>query len=683
MYMRSTLAKKIQLVTLASVLFVVGAFPAFAALPNDPDLQKQSYLFRVNAPGAWDLLSQHTQQHQVVVAVLDTGVAIDHPDLASSIWHNPKEIPGDGVDNDNNSYIDDVQGWDFITSTPDPRPKITPGYSFDAVNHGTVVAGIIAAQANNALGIAGAAPGVKIMPLRVLDSTGAGNTILLSQAIDYAVENGANIINLSLVGDVNDPHLAASIDAAYRAGVAVVAASGNQEHAGVNLNASPRYPVCETDSINRVIGVAAVDENGTLASFSNYGSQCIDISAPGVDFYSTAVHSDTDPAFASYYSDGWSGTSVAAPLVSSAIALIEEVAPTISLSEVYRILLSSTASISPTNPNPSDLGKGMLDMGKAVQMAIGLSRSTPAELVLSQGRGFEPRVSIEDKNGVIVSEFEAYARSFRGGVNTAVGDVDGDGSPDIVVVPASAGGPHVRIFDTQGHLKGQFMAYDKKFTGGLSVAVGDLNGDGTDEIIVAPLIGGKNGSEVRVFDPQGDMLYSFDAYGKKFNGGVKLAVGDLDGDGIAEIITAPASAGGPHVRIFSRSGDLKGQFMAFDPSFRGGLSIGIGDVDGDGHQEIVAVQETDADVQARIFNAQGQEKNRFPLYPEIDSVEQPSDILVGDYTGDGQADILSYGLTAGSPLKLFDYYGRVISTIDPAASNAELQASKYSFALIN
>lgn len=680
--MYSTLAKKMRRTTLTSVLFIVGAFPALAALPNDIDLAKQSYLWRVQAPAAWELVRNSIQRQDVVIAILDTGVAIDHPDLANRIWRNTDEVPGDGIDNDENSYIDDVQGWDFLASTPDPRPKLTDGYVFDAVNHGTVVAGVIAAEADNTFGIAGASFRAKIMPLRVLDSTGAGNTLLLAQAIDYAVENGADIVNLSLVGEVNDRNLAASIDAAYRAGVAVVAASGNQEHAGVNLNLSPRYPVCETDAINRVLGVAAVDETSKLAAFSNYGSQCIDISAPGVNFYSTAVHVDGNAEFKDYYSGGWSGTSVAAPLISSAIALIRQVAPTLSLADQYRLVLSNTSSLESANPQYQDLGNGMLDMLKVVQAALSRSRSAETAVILAQGRGFEPRVKIKDKNGIIIAEFMAYARGFRGGVRAASGDINGDGTNEIVTVPASNGGPHVRIFDSKGTVKGQFMAYPVSFNGGLSIAVGDVNGDGTDEIITAPNNGGKNGPEVRVFNGKGELLNGFFAYAKQFSGGVNIAVGDVDADGVADIVTTPASSGGPHVRIFDRSGGLKGQFMAFAPEFRGGLQIAVGDVDSDGRHEIASVQDIDRNVQLRIFSARGEEKNRFPLYPGFSSVEQASGILVGDYTGDGQADILSYALTPGTDLTLFDYFGRVIDTVGISGTSAEERSLRYSFSLL-
>ena len=263
--------------------------------PSDPLISKQSYLFRINAPGAWALTREHTQQREIVIAVLDTGVAIDHPDLASNIWLNAGEVPGDGIDNDENSFIDDVNGWDFILSQPDPRPKITDNNNVEALHHGTVVAGIIAAQIDNNIGIAGASYNAKIMPLRVLDSSGSGNTILLAQAIEYAVENRADVINLSLVGDIQDPLLTESIRQAYLAGVAVVAASGNQQDVGINLDRDPRYPVCEPGGVNRLIGVAALDERNELAPFSNYGSSCIDISAPGTGIFSSVVHRDGDP----------------------------------------------------------------------------------------------------------------------------------------------------------------------------------------------------------------------------------------------------------------------------------------------------------------------------------------------------------------------------------------------------
>ncbi|MEK7584061.1 MAG: S8 family serine peptidase, partial [Patescibacteria group bacterium] len=362
-------------------LIVLGAGKASAQslvtafVPNDPEYYRLDYLRQTRLDGAWDVARAHVLDRSVVVAVLDTGVAIDHPDLANTIWVNDDEIPGDGIDNDGNSFIDDVNGWDFLQSVPDPRPKFDDGYGADAVNHGTVIAGILAAEADNNIGIPGAGLRVTIMPIRVLDSKGAGSTLLLSQAIDYAVENGADVINLSLVGQDRDWRLEASIEAAYKSGVAIVAASGNQEAAGIDLNTSPRYPICEQEGVNRIIGVAAVDEQFRLAPFSNYGSACIDLAAPGVNFYSTVVYDEQHVGFDKYYSGGWTGTSAAAPLISATLAMIRQVAPQLPLSDVYRALLTSSRSLAAANLDQGRLGAGLLDGERAMLTAIDLSRS--------------------------------------------------------------------------------------------------------------------------------------------------------------------------------------------------------------------------------------------------------------------------------------------------------------------
>src|SRR3989344_1678985 len=132
--------KKTPLFFLITFFLVVFVFishrkTALAFIPNDPDYARQSYLTRVNAPLAWDLVDRHRLQRDVVVALLDTGVDIDHPDLSANIWKNSDEIPGDGIDNDHNTYIDDVSGWDFIESSADPRPKLSSSSSYEAVHH--------------------------------------------------------------------------------------------------------------------------------------------------------------------------------------------------------------------------------------------------------------------------------------------------------------------------------------------------------------------------------------------------------------------------------------------------------------------------------------------------------------------------------------------------------------------
>lgn len=647
---------------------------------NDPNLIDEGFLSRIRAYESWDIVRRSTLQQEVVVAVLDTGVDIEHPDLAQNIWRNIDEIPGDGIDNDTNSYIDDVNGWDFVESIPDPRPKVTGTYSHEAVHHGTVVAGLIGAVADNNIGIVGAAYRVKIMPIRALDSNGSGNTLVLAQAIDYAVENGADVINLSLVGDTEDPRLTRSIDDAYAKGVAVVAASGNRDqNGGLNLNVTPQYPVCEKSGVNHVIGVTAVDEGNRLASFADYGSLCVDIAAPGTNMYSTIWHRDGVAGFEPYYSGGWNGTSAAAPLISATLAMMKSVAPQLGIADRYRALLSGAVSIASANSNPQDLGVGLVDSYQALSFALLYTREHPLRVILAPGAGFESMVMVKDKAGITVTQFLAYGPTFKGGVQTAVGDVDGDGKNEIVTVPLSGGGPHVRIFDQQGKLTGQFMAYPPGFVGGLSVAVADMNGDMIDEIITVPLVGGM--PHVRIFNMRGTVLGQFMAYAGTFRGGVRLVAADSYGDRAAEIITVPASRGGPHVRIFDITGNVLNQFMAFEAGMRAGYSVGVGDVDGIPGDEIVVLPEVDTALQARIFNEQGTEKNRFPIFPELTSQEEAMGLLIADYTGDGRPDIVSYPFRQGTDVKIFDYYGRVVEEVSLSNSDASIRAVRYSYSI--
>src|SRR3989339_113105 len=172
-------------------------------IPNDPDLPEQYYLSQVNIEPAWDVA---TTSPEVVVAVIDTGVDIYHPDLSQNIWKNEGEIKDDGRDNDHNGYVDDYQGWDFIMQSPNPRPKFGGETSALGINHGTVVAGLIGAVGHNNFGIAG-------VP-----------TVIA--AINHAIDNGADIINLSIVGNFTDADLAAVIAKAYHRGLMIMAAAG-------------------------------------------------------------------------------------------------------------------------------------------------------------------------------------------------------------------------------------------------------------------------------------------------------------------------------------------------------------------------------------------------------------------------------------------------------------------------
>ncbi len=223
----------------------------------------------VNAPQAW---AATKGDPRVVVAVIDTGVDIDHPDLAGRIWTNPGEIAGNGLDDDGNGYVDDVHGWNFFNGNNDVYDP------YDGDEHGTHVAGTIAANLNNGVGGAGVAPNVQIMPLKFLGPDG-GTTVGAISAMDYATRMGVRIANNSWGGG---GYSAALEDMIRSSGIAFVAAAGND---GQDTDVSPSYP--SGYDLPNVLSVAAVDNTGALARFSNYGATSVDVGAPGVKVLST------------------------------------------------------------------------------------------------------------------------------------------------------------------------------------------------------------------------------------------------------------------------------------------------------------------------------------------------------------------------------------------------------------
>lgn len=244
-------------------------------------------------PEAWEVTHG---SREVIVAVIDTGVDVSHPDLAGNIWINTRERDGTpGVDNDGNGFVGDIYGWDFANDRAN---------ALDDNHHGTHVAGIIGARANGT-GTVGVAPKVRIMPVKFLTATGSGTTYNAIRAIEYAVANGANVISNSWGGGGYSQLLNDAIQKAVQKGILVVAAAGNE---ATNMNQTPGYPA----SYPNVISVASTDANDALSSFSNYGADNVMIAAPGDRIYSTYPNG----AYAFL-----SGTSMAAPQVSGALAL--------------------------------------------------------------------------------------------------------------------------------------------------------------------------------------------------------------------------------------------------------------------------------------------------------------------------------------------------------------------------
>jgi len=628
--------------------------------PNDTYyFEQRSYLEKIRVHEVWDKPTNNMLRP--IIAVLDTGVDINHPDLAANIWFNPWEVPDDRIDQDQNGFVDDQYGWDFIKNIPGGTPKLEEGWIELAVQHGTIVAGAAAAVGNNYQGVVGVSWHARIMPVRVLDSKGIGDTVTVAKGIDYAIKNRADIINLSFVGNLSDPILEDAIRRAYNAGILVVAAAGNESAVGADMDLAPQYPVCDDgpNGENYIIGVAAVDTADRLADFSNYGSKCIDVSAPGVGIYSTQYVNAAEPKLTKPYGGYWSGTSVAAPLVSGALALLKAAYPTYSASQLRDILIASGDQIDWLN-QPLYRGKlgRRLNLRQAFEVAQNANFSAKSPVIVAPLSGAAAYVSSYDISGEQLNQFLAYDPRFLKGVNVAAGDVDGDGQIEIVTVPRQGGGPHVRVWNLQGQLESQFMAAPENFRGGLSLAVGDITGNGRADIVLGMGLGESN--IVGVFNVEGYRLHQIVPYAEKYTGGINVAVGDVNGDGFNEIIVTPAGGSRLPMRIYKRNGELLKEFESFPFTFRGGVNVAVGDLDGDGKKEIVVGAGLGGGPQVRVFNADGKVMRQFFAYDS--RFRGGVNVAVSDLDGDRQMEIITTpGFGGGPHIRAFNNKGEVRS----------------------
>ncbi len=321
----------------------LAAPAAQAAAASDPLLSSQWALVEPDALGAKEAWTQSSGAG-VLVAVLDTGVQLNHPDLAANIWTNPGEIAGNRIDDDKDGIVDDVHGanmFDFSANVDDDN------------GHGTHVAGIVAARQGNGVGGSGIAPDAKILPVKVLDSTMAGNTDALAFGIRYAVDRGAKILNVSVNADAPTDTVKAAVRYAGDHGAIIVASSGNN---GRNIDLQPSYPASLADPA--VFSVAAADEAGLLWQLSNTGLLSVDLAAPGEHIASTARGS-------SYQSR--TGTSAAAPFVAGSLALLSSARPDLSMTALRDAVEDTTKR---TSILSSLLGGGRLDVGAAMHRVL-------------------------------------------------------------------------------------------------------------------------------------------------------------------------------------------------------------------------------------------------------------------------------------------------------------------------
>ncbi len=317
-------------------------------IPNDPRFEEQWNLLLIDMPGAWAI---EKGDPEVIIAVVDTGFDYTHDDLASQTWVNAGEIPDNGIDDDNNGYIDDVNGWDFSelpNSDGNGKSRNGDNDPIDESGHGTHVAGIVGAAVDNDLGISGIAWNCTLMPIRGAGAAGIRDD-RSAAAIVYAVDNGARVINMSWGGRERSFVLRDAVDYAYARGVLMIAASGNGSEGASIFPAGYR----------KVISVAATEQHKQKFYQSNFGAS-IDIGAPGNVILSTHINNRYRPL---------SGTSMATAHVSGVAALIISKRPSLTHQEVRQILLSTT---DPITESPGLVGAGNLNAARALMASSSL-----------------------------------------------------------------------------------------------------------------------------------------------------------------------------------------------------------------------------------------------------------------------------------------------------------------------
>ncbi len=559
-------------------------------VPNDPYYSStnswgQGYddlwgLKKLQAASAWNV----TQGQGITVAVVDTGVDYHHQDLAANMWKNPGEIPGNGIDDDHNGFIDDVRGWSFVSNTNDP---------LDDFGHGTHVAGTIAAVGNNGLGIIGVAPKAKIMPVKGLDSQGGGYTDWLANAIHYAADNGADVLNNSWGCNYcpSVPLFEEAVRYAHGLGAVVVFAAGNESQDSVETRSPQNQP--------ETIVVSAFDQNDQKTYFSSYGLK-VDVAAPGggsnvpppdsspvrniLSLKSSVCNPNMCPpeliVGGNYLRQA--GTSMATPHVAGLAALVLAHQPTFTNEDVRHALRLSADDVGAVGRDPeagfgrvnaqralqtdrqvflqsqgyrivdtvSGNGDGWLNPGERVQCIVTVQNAwLPTGAAKATLISADPFVTVLTPTSIsmwAMGAGETRELTFTLQVTPSAPDLHhlalelrltGDQGfdrvetwPDIGVVAILPNPPP----PSQSGWPVTFPVLNKEYPPEpASVVFVDLDGDGRQEVVV-PLMSAGGDGELRVYDDQGTLLpgwpQTFEGY-RPFS----PIIADLDGDGKKEI----------------------------------------------------------------------------------------------------------------------------------------------------
>ena len=543
-------------------------------IPNDSLWSSAYYFYQssrhdMSAVPAWDICRGDTA---VSVGILDTGVLLDHPDLRDQIqinWPERNGIPG--VDDDGNGYVDDDRGWDFVAldsallAVPAEDWRDEDNDPNDFVGHGTAVAGLVAAQTNNRIGISSVAWNARLLPLRIGWSSsrapsGEIDLSYVARAMVYATRLGARVLNCSFTS-VRQADLIAAADFATRSGVAIVASAGNGER---------WHYLPDRDD---VIGVAATDRFDHVAAFSNRGD-FVDVAAAGVDVAITSVTRTGRDSLGSRrptYATG-SGTSFAAPLVSGAVALIQSYRlqcglPLLSPYEAQIRLIETADDISAENPGVTGYGSGRINLLRA------LTGSQGSLVLPSDARTVGPGIVIPTRSGVARIYFA------REDGRLLIANAARDAIPRTVTLP------------------GVPMA---------GLAAADLGHDRGIGIFATVKTGTGEGFIVAGFDPDGRPLPGWPVSGFGRGGTAESALGDLDGDGALEVVRG---SGDGRVWAWRADGTSVPGFPRVLDNLTRQVQIALSDLNGEPGVEIIAA------VQGGAFHAIRGDGTYLPGWP--------------------------------------------------------------------
>jgi len=383
-------------------------------IPNDASFNLQWQLLNngagiagadIDATAAWDIT---TGASSLVVAVIDTGAFLQHADLSPNRWVNPREIPGNGIDDDGNGFIDDINGWNFISSKNETFEDPVSD------SHGTLVSGLVGAAGNNGIGVSGVAWNVKLMSVKFIGAR-SGSTADAISSVQYVIDqkrSGVNVrvINASWGGPGNSSALKKVIKKAGDEGIVFVCAAGNggSDQVGDDLESVEDFPSGWSAEVPSIISVAALDNRDRIAGFSNYGHSLVQVGAPGVEVYSTYVF-DT-------YNYG-SGTSFSTPLVSGIAALLVSQEPGLSAAQVRdRIVRTADPVASLASKTVSS---GRANAYNALTNTVPHPGATPVigsvstnkKFAIVDGIGLISGSSVIEVNGVTLRKFK-YDDSF-------------------------------------------------------------------------------------------------------------------------------------------------------------------------------------------------------------------------------------------------------------------------------